>query len=305
VSWALEQRFGQWKNIPEYHQGVSEAGDQPAPTKATASTAMLDVTETEHARNSAMKKDALIGYTGFVGSNLLQTEKFECLFNSTNFREMTGQRFRKIVCAGVSAVKWKANRDPAADWAAIQALIEILATVEAERFELISTVDVYRNPGLPLDEDAEIAPDNHAYGAHRLQLEQWVSTRFDDHLIVRLPALFGSGLKKNALYDIINNHEVSKINPDSRFQWYPLARLHQDLAQLSQVPLRLVNLVTEPITVESIVQRHFPGRVVGPGGPPMSYALRSRHAELLGGRDGFIMSGEQVHLALASQIVGL
>jgi nucleoside-diphosphate-sugar epimerase len=249
-----------------------------------------------------MSRNALIGYSGFVGSNLMRRGQFECLFNSVNFREMRGQHFRTVVCAGVSAVKWEANLDPAADWAAIRKLIEVLATVEAERFILVSTVDVYRNPELPLDEDSEIAPGNHAYGLHRLQLEQWLSTRFDNRLIVRLPALFGPGLKKNALYDIINNHELEKINPDHRFQWYPVERLYQDLARLTQHPLRLVNLVTEPITIASILERHFPGRRVGPGGAPASYALRSRHADVLGGRDGFLLNSEQVHLALASYI---
>ena len=37
------------------------------------------------------------------------------------------------------------------------------------------------------------------YGKNRLLLEQFVEKNYDNYLIVRLPALFGKGLKKNLL----------------------------------------------------------------------------------------------------------
>ena len=47
--------------------------------------------------------------------------------------------------------------------------------------------------------DSENLP---AYGKNRLQLERWVRQDHPDALIVRLPALYGKGLKKNFLYDL-------------------------------------------------------------------------------------------------------
>ena len=48
-------------------------------------------------------------------------------------------------------------------------------------------------------QDTEALP---AYGKNRLQLERWVREDFPDALIVRLPALYGAGIRKNFLFDL-------------------------------------------------------------------------------------------------------
>ena len=53
--------------------------------------------------------DALIGYTGFVGSNLEATHEFGARYNSKNIAEIEGQSFGHLVCAGAPAKKWYAN----------------------------------------------------------------------------------------------------------------------------------------------------------------------------------------------------
>jgi hypothetical protein len=243
--------------------------------------------------------NALIGHTGFVGSNLARQIPFSHLYNSSNFQEMRDQRFDAIVCAGVSAVKWKANLEPEADWSGISALIDELSTVTAEYFVLISTVDVYPDPALALDEDAVPPPDNHAYGLHRLRLEEFVATKFSHHSIVRLPALFGPGLKKNVIFDLINNNQVERINPRGLFQWYPLHRLPKDLETIHRRGLGLVNLVTEPVSTRAILDDWFPGRSVDEAATTTpSYAIRTKYAELLGGRDGYVMDAPDVLTAL-------
>ena len=113
------------------------------------------------------KRTALIGYTGFVGGNLNNQYKFTDLYNSKNFQEMKEQEYDIVVCAGVSAVKWMANKEPEKDLASIKALEKILKTIRAKRFILISTIDVY-----PIahgkDEDFDCSNvETHAYGTHR------------------------------------------------------------------------------------------------------------------------------------------
>ena len=69
---------------------------------------------------------ALIGNTGFVGSNLLRTKNFTHLFNSTNIHQIVNADFSEVICAGVSAAKWQANLYPEKDIENINKLIEFL-----------------------------------------------------------------------------------------------------------------------------------------------------------------------------------
>ena len=58
---------------------------------------------------------ALIGYTGFVGGNLMRQQHFDAWYNSTNIHTIDGKNYSLVVCAGVPAAKWIANREPVQD----------------------------------------------------------------------------------------------------------------------------------------------------------------------------------------------
>ena len=175
--------------------------------------------------------DALIGWTGRVGGTLLRARPFDATFRSTDILTMRGRAFDLVVCAGVRAEKWKANRDPGADRADIARLTGVLDTVRIGHLVLISTVDVYPTPA-DVDEAAAIDyTATHAYGRHRRELEIFCQDRFAT-TIVRLPGLFGPGLRKNAIFDLLHDHEVERIHPDSAFQFYELNRLWSDVERV-------------------------------------------------------------------------
>lgn len=147
-------------------------------------------------------KTALVGYTGFVGSNLMATTTFDGLYNSKNIHEIENETFDLVIYSGVRAEKFLANQHPEADLAHIQDAIENIKKIKTKQFVLISTVDVYKNPN-GVDELTPIDEDNlHAYGLNRRYLEKWVEEHIENALIVRLPALYGVNLKKNFLYDL-------------------------------------------------------------------------------------------------------
>lgn len=235
----------------------------------------------------------LIGHTGFVGGNLHRQRSFDDLYRSTSIAGIAGQSYDLVVCAGISAVKWKANQDPEGDRAGIAALQRPLESVRADRFVLISTVDVYPEV-TGVDEATDCHAPNHAYGANRLAFEDFVRERFDDVLIVRLPALFGPGLKKNVLYDLLHDHRTEFIDPATRFQWYDVRHLWADVGRATDAGLSLVNLVPEPLETRRFVEALFPDRTVAaPSETPWAYDIRTRHADVFGGTDGWICSADE------------
>ncbi len=147
---------------------------------------------------------ALIGNTGFVGRNLDRQYKFDARYNSSNITEIREKTFDLVVCAGIRAEKWLANKNPEQDLSGIQNLIDNLKQVKTVKFVHISTVDIYENPE-GVDENTVIDPDSgHPYGRNRFHAEKMLQDVFDDILIIRLPALFGMRLKKNFIFDLLN-----------------------------------------------------------------------------------------------------
>ncbi len=246
--------------------------------------------------------DALIGSTGFVGGALLARRSFGARFHSADIEGIAGRRFSRVVCAGVTAVKWWANANPAADLAGIGRLTACLDRVEADSFVLISTVDVYADPQGVTEDDP--APGAHPYGQHRAMLEDWVRSRFPRHHIIRLPALFGPGLKKNALFDLLHGHRLAWIDPASRFQWYPLPRLADDIDRAQAAGLPLVNLVAEPVSMAAIQQCLFPGQRLGGQAQPVAYDVRTRHGPVFGGNADYTMTAAAVMSALTAFVAG-
>lgn len=238
---------------------------------------------------------ALIGYTGFVGSNLLRQKPFDALYASRNIADIASRSFGRVVCAGVQAKKWWANLHPQEDWAGIERLLGPLRTVAAREMILISTIDVYARPK-GVDEESAIGGEpHHAYGAHRAEVERVVRAHFPEALIVRLPGLFGWGLKKNVIHDLLHRHEVEKINPAGVFQYYPLNRLVADIEQALDAGIRVLNLATEPLGTAEIASAFFPEIELGPARDfQADYDMRSRYAAAWGGRGGYLLDRSTV-----------
>ena len=248
--------------------------------------------------------DALIGYTGFVGDTINRSGwPFAARFNTANIEKMRGQRFDTVICAGVYAEKWKANSSPDADWSSIQRLIEVLDTVSAKRFVLVSTVDVYPVPLGVTEEDAPPRGTDEAYGRHRLELEYWIAQKFPRHHILRLPALFGPGLKKNAIFDLLVGNLVERVNPNGAYQWYPVARIAADIRRVIAADVGLINIAVESLRMGDIASQLFPGIAIGsPDLPGVRYDMRTRHAALLGGKGDYHIDASSAFAELSNYI---
>lgn len=177
---------------------------------------------------------ALVGYTGFVGSNIYTAagDKIEAVYNSKNIEEAFGTHPDLLIYAGLRAEKFLANNAPAEDMKLICQAEDNILKIKPKRVVLISTIDVFKTPK-NVDETSQIDAENlHAYGYNRYQLELWVRGKYPDALIIRLPALFGRNIKKNFIYDFINVipfmlrkekfEELAQKDPDLRKYYTPL-----------------------------------------------------------------------------------
>lgn len=245
--------------------------------------------------------NALIGFSGFVGSTLLKQTQFESLYRSTNIGDIKGKAFDTVVCAGAPAQKWIANREPEADRQKIDALIDRLKTIQCNTFILISTVDVFQNP-IGVDEETVVDESGlQAYGLHRRVLEKFVESQFPNHLIVRLPGLVGPGLRKNVIFDFLNDNNLLSIDSRGVFQFYPMVNLWFDIETALKAKLKLVHLTAEPISVADISALGF-GKVFDNSlaNTVSTYDMRTKHAAVFGASSAYQYSTRETVLALRS-----
>ena len=243
--------------------------------------------------------DALIGASGFVGTSLSKQHSFGAHFRSSDIQSIEGRAFNTVVCTGAPAQKWIANREPQADEANIQKLIRHLDSVQCDNFVLISTVDVFANPS-GVNEASSLNDDGlHAYGRNRRALEAFVAKRFARHLIVRLPGLVGPGLRKNVIFDLLNDNNLAAVDSRAVFQFYPMVNLWPDILTAQAAGLALVHLTAAPISVAELAARGFGRSFVNTvGGTPPAYDFQTGHAALFGGSGLYQYSARESLLAV-------
>lgn len=236
-------------------------------------------------------RTALVGWSGFVGGNLLAQARFDDRYRREDVEGIADQDYGLVVCAGLPAEKWRINQDPATDLANLERLEAALGRARIHHLVVISTVDVYPDPSgvdesTPIDE-SRLQP----YGLHRRMFERWALERFDT-TVVRLPGLFGTGLKKNAIFDLIHANRLDLLHADSSFQFYPLERLWTDIGIVLEHGIPVANLATEPVTVaevgEAILGRPFDGRPTDRS--PVAYDMRTTHAAAFGREGSYLLT---------------
>jgi NAD dependent epimerase/dehydratase family len=246
--------------------------------------------------NDPIVRAALIGYTGFVGCNLAASHQFTGSYNTQNIGAIRGRSYDLVVSAAARADSHRINGDGAADLAEIDDYLAILSTVEAAKLVVISTVCIYPGGTSP-DETSPLSTDGLTpYGANRLHMEQTLAERFDT-LAVRLPQLYGLGLKKGIVYDLLNDYRVGYIRPQGRFQYYDLRRLWDDIQIALRANLRTLNVATPALTSARVALECFGVDIAdqAPPGAESPFAqmytrdMRTIHADLFGGPSGYLL----------------
>ena len=214
-----------------------------------------------------IRSAAIIGHTGLIGGYLLDQYKKKIrnldLFNSKNINEINKKKkYDVIFCSALPATKWIANKAPIKDKKNVLKLIRNLRKINTKKFLLVSTIDVHHK---------------HSYGKNRKILEKFVKKQFKKNFIVRLPGVFGKGLKKNIIFDLMNKNELSQIHLNDKFQWYDLNNLYKDISQIFRYNKVGVNeLYSVPIKNVEIIKlfkgiKNFKKRL-----KPINYSIKPK-----------------------------
>lgn len=209
---------------------------------------------------------SLIGNTGLVGQTIQKFEKFDSYYNSKNIDALKEVKKDgdELFLTCLPATKWMVNKNLKEDMDNIYKIINIISGPQYSKVTLISTIDVYNDSPLGVDETYSPNINKLSYGNNRyifeLMVKEYIKT--DNLKIFRLPALFNNLIKKNVLYDLIHNNNVDQINQNSVFQWYNLDKLWSDIHKYSkEYPDETIfNLFTEPVHTSDIIEL-FPQHV--------------------------------------------
>lgn len=201
----------------------------------------------------------IVGNTGLIGKTITENETFDYSFNSKNISE-----YRDIVKNGdelflscLPATKWLVNQNINEDILNINKLINTFSYVSYSKITLISTIDIYNDSPLCVNENYHPNVSKFSYGNNRYFFELLVkqTLKYDDLKIFRLPALFGKHIKKNILFDLLTNNNVDKINADTTYQWYNLEHLSTDIKRYCDYYSSKTefNFFTEPLHTSFIL----------------------------------------------------
>lgn len=199
----------------------------------------------------------LIGNTGLVGQTLKESITFDFEYNSKSIQNYSPTDGCDLYLSCLPSTKWLINKDTKSDIETIVDIIKLIGNVKYKNVYLISTIDVYGNSPIGIDEDYEPIFKDFSYGSNRYLFEKMVVKHliYENVKIFRLPALFSKNIKKNILYDLLNNNNIHMINKNSSFQWYNLNDLVNDINDYDKkYPNDVIfNLFTEPLDSEEII----------------------------------------------------
>jgi len=172
----------------------------------------------------------LLGGEGFVGSALARSCRRRGLEHAVitrqNYAGFVGRPCRLLINANGNSKKYRARERPLDEFDdSVRTVRASLIDFPADRYVYLSSCDVYADCSSPLTTQEEQPPAverQSPYGFHKYLAEQCVRHAARRWLILRLGGLVGPGLRKNAIFDILQGGPLW-LDPDSQLQF-----LHTD-----------------------------------------------------------------------------
>lgn len=238
--------------------------------------------------------DILVGSTGFVGTHFLRARRFDVAVHRPDISTIEGCRSHLLVCAGLPAEKWRAEQDPDEDWENVCSLAAVLQQVAAERAVLISTIDVFDPPEGVVESSPTALSGSSAYGRNRAWFELFFRHQFPGSLIVRLPGLFAPDVRKNLIHDLLHRRStyINRMSARASFQFFDVRDVPSLTERALELGLETLNVSSGPVdagTIARIFDVELPEE-----GVSADYDMRSSHATLFGGSDGYLVDRNDI-----------
>ena len=228
----------------------------------------------------------VMGGEGFVGSAILRALRADgrtCIaLTRRNYEEHRGGKCEVFINANGNSSKVLASRDPGFDFdASVRTTRRALLDFEAERFVQLSSCDVYPDCSGPESTD-ECTPIDHSlqspYGFHKSLAEACVRHGARRWLILRMGGFVGSGLRKNAIYDVLEGGRLF-LDPESRLQFLDVDAAAAMVVRLSDMGHwnQVINLVGRGVVcLRDVIEWSERSPTVESGSPIVRYDVSVR-----------------------------
>ena len=225
----------------------------------------------------------LIGGRGLVGSAFARQCEAQglpfAILDRESYSRYIGQSCSLLINANGNSRKPLAVSDPLADFdASVRSVRSSLKDFRFGRYIHLSSCDVYADCSAAETTRESAPPDGtrqSPYGFHKYLAELCVQHAAPDWQIFRLGGFVGPGLKKNAIFDILNGGPLW-LDPASELQFLhtgDAARIVLELARTG--PSREVfNLCGKgTIALSEVIEATGKEIAVQPGSPRVRYAV--------------------------------
>lgn len=231
----------------------------------------------------------VLGGNGFVGSAFVrlfesQNVPYE-IISHENYQSLAGKSCDLLINANGNSKKFLGKKDPKWEFeASVTSVRNSLVDFQFKKYVFLSTSDIYPDCSHSelTSEDSRPEPSSqNAYGFHKYLAEQCVQHAADDWLIIRMGGFVGPGLKKNAVYDILNDQPLW-VHPKSDFQLIHTddsARLIMSLVD-QQISREIFNLTARgTVSVQQIMA--LAGKKIEPKNDcqPVRYEISTEKVE--------------------------